>query len=98
MYSKLFKLATYFERKAQVELKKYREDTDSDSTESKVEKALKKHQGDDVDLSLNGQHYGWFIWDPQQDRHEQRDMNDFKADDKIKDVREFVHALKKINL
>ena len=94
----LFKLADLFSAKlADVELKKYRKKLDDDSTEALAEKALKDHQGDDVDLTYNNQHYGWFIWDAQKDKHEQKDMNDFKGDDKVKDVREFVPK-KKVKL
>lgn len=96
---KLLKLAKYFDKKlAEVELKEYRKRKDSDKVEKLVEKALSDHEGKDIDASYNGQHYGWFVWDAQENEHEQRDMNDFKADDKIKDVRKFVHGLKKVKL
>lgn len=92
--SKLFKLAN----KWAVELKDYREKLDSDSTEDLVAKALKEHEGEDIDLSYNNQHYGWFIWDEEEDRHEQRDLNDFKGSDNLSEVRRFVSNLKKVKL
>ena len=96
---RLIKLANYFETKLpNVELKKHRKDLDSDKVESLVDKALADHEGKDIDLSYNNQHYGWFVWDPQEKRHEQRDMNNFEADDQIKDVRKFVSDLTKAKL
>ena len=94
--SKLFKLAHKFANDP--ELKKYREKLDSDKVENLVDKVLNEHEGEDVDLSYHDQHYGWFIWDSDEKRHKQKDMNDFKADDKIKDVRDFVESLNKVKL
>lgn len=91
---KLLKIAD----KMEADLKKYREKQDSSKVENLVNKALSKHEGDDIDLSYNNQHYGWFVWDSEGSKHKQRDMNDFEADDKIQDVRKFVKSLKKINL
>ena len=96
---KLIKLANYFETKlSNVELKKYRKDLDSDKVESLVDKALADHEGKDIDLSYNNQHYGWFVWNQAEAKHEQRDLNDFEADEHIEDVRDFVGSLDKINL
>lgn len=95
----LIKLAKYFESKlADVELKKYRKKLDNDKLESLVDKALSEYKNKDIDLSYNNQHYAWFVWDSTDNKHVQKDMNDFKADDRIKDVRDFVDNLKKIKL
>ena len=91
---KLLKIAD----KLEVELKTYRKKRDDSKVENLVEKALSKHEGKDIDLSYNKQHYGWFVWDREDSKHKQRDMNDFEADDKIQDVRKFVKSLKKIKL
>lgn len=97
---RLFKLAQMFQKKLaeEPELKSYRKRLDSDKVEDLVEKALNQHEGEDVDLSYHNQHYGWFKWNEEESQHEQKDMNDFEADDKIKDVRKFVHNLKKVKL
>ncbi|KKN61019.1 hypothetical protein LCGC14_0526440 [marine sediment metagenome] len=92
--NKLFKLADLFSIKlSNVELKEYREESDNDSLESKVEKALADHEGHSVDLSNNDQHYGWFIWNEKEDRHEQIDLNDFEDEDDLKIIRNFVSGL-----
>ena len=80
------------------QLKEYRKRKDSDNVEELAEKALKDNAGKDVDVSFNKQHYGWFVWNSDKKEHEQKDMNDFDKDDKIKNVREFVHGLDKIKL
>ena len=96
--NKLLRMAADFERLAEAGLKDYREDQDSTKVENLVEKALSEHKGDDVDVSYHKKHYGWFEWEAAAGRHEQRDMNDFEANEKIQDVRKFVKSLKRINL
>lgn len=80
------------------QLKGYRKRRDSDKVEDLVDKALSDNFGKNVDISFHGQHYGWFVWNKEEKKHEQKDLNDFESDDKIKDVRKFVHSLKKIKL
>ncbi len=87
--NRLFKLADSFEAK----LKPYRRNLDSDQKESLVEKALADHEGQSVDLSYQDQHYGWFIWNEEDDRHEQIDLNDFEDEDDLEIVRKFVAGL-----
>lgn len=98
--NKIFKLAELFKSKlADVELKQYRKDIDDESTEDLVDKTLSEYEGESVDVSNRGFHYGWFDWDEKDDRHEQIDLNDFEDDDTLKTVRDFVHGLdKKVNL
>ena len=88
----------YLAKKWAVELKDYREKLDTEKTEDLAAKALSDHEGEDIDLSFNNQHYGWFVWDDKQKRHEQKDLNDFKGSDDLSEIREFVSGLKKVKL
>tara|TARA_Y100000310_G_scaffold233590_1_gene236463 strand:- start:229 stop:537 length:309 start_codon:yes stop_codon:yes gene_type:complete len=88
----------YIFRLIEAQLKDYRKREDSDRVEELIEKALDKNSEKDVDVSFHGQHYGWFVWNPEENKHEQKDLNDFEKDDTIKDVREFVQSLDKIDL
>ena len=81
-----------------VDLKDYREEADSSKVENLLQRALDKHPGEDLDVSYNNQHYGWFVWDSKQNRHEQQDLNDFDGNDNLSKVRNFVSDLKKIKL
>ncbi len=92
--NKLFKLADLFSAKlANVELKTYRKTLDNNTKEQLVEKALADHEGHSVDLKYHDQHYGWFIWNEKEDKHEQIDLNDFENKDKLETVRKFVSGL-----
>jgi hypothetical protein len=95
----ILKLATKFESLASgVDLKQYRDDADTESLEGRLAQALSDYAYEDVDVSLNDQHYGWFIWDWKKEQHVQKDLNDFEADDTIDDVRDFVASLTQIKL
>lgn len=83
---------------SQVDLKKYRERLDSLELEALLRRALQDFDYEDVEVFHNGQHYGWFVWDWKKREHQQKDLNDFEADDTIEDVRDFVASLTKINL
>jgi len=89
---KLLKLAAEFE------LKVYRQKTVDNKTDKLLEKAFKNNEGEDLEVTYNNQHFGWFVWDPVEQAHVQKDLNDFEKDDEIEDVREFVHSLKDIKL
>lgn len=80
------------------QLKAYRKREDSDRVEKLIEKALDANSDKDVDVSFHGQHYGWFVWNQMEAKHVQKDLNDFKKDEHIEDVRDFVQSLDKINL
>jgi len=92
--NKLFKLANSFKTKlADVDLKQYRKALDDDEKEALVGKALADHEGQSVDLLYHDQHYGWFMWNEKEDRHEQIDLNDFEDEDDLEIVRDFVRGL-----
>ena len=88
----------YIFRIIEAQLKDYRKREDSDEEEKLAEKALDANSEKDLDISFHGQHYGWFVWNPMEDKHEQKDLNDFEKDEHIEDVRDFVQSLDKINL
>jgi hypothetical protein len=95
----ILKLAIQFEAFAsEVSLKDYRDDLDSEALENILSGALKNYRYEDVDVTYNDQHYGWFVWDWKSRKHVQKDMNDFESDDTIDDVRDFVASLTKIRL
>jgi hypothetical protein len=89
---KIFKLAEEFE------LKLYRKKLVDNEIKKNLEKAFQSNQGEDLEVTYNKQHFGWFIWDPVEKKHIQKDLNDFEADDSIKDVRDFVSNLKDVKL
>jgi len=96
---KIYKAARKYVFKAiKAQLKEYRKKEDSDRVEKLAEKAMDANSEKDLDISFHGQHYGWFVWNQMEGKHEQKDLNDFEQDDHIKDVREFVGSLDKINL
>ena len=80
------------------QLKDYRKKEDSDEVEELAERAMDANSEKDLDISFHGQHYGWFVWNQMEAKHEQKDLNDFEQDDHIEDVREFTQSLDKINL
>jgi len=89
---RLLKLAKEFE------VKLYNKKSISPKIKELLNKAFKENKEEDLDISYNNQHFGWFIFDPIKQTHIQKDMNDFEEDDEVEDVREFVHNLKKIKL
>jgi len=88
----------YIFKLIEAQLKEYRKREDSDRVEKLIEKALDANSDKDVDVSFHGQHYGWFIWNSEENKHEQKDLNDFDEHEHIEDVRDFVGSLDKINL
>ena len=98
---KLLALAGEFSKKLaskEVDLKDYRKKLDPQHVEDALDRALQDHKYDDLDVYLHNQHYGWFDWDWDKGKHVQVDINDFESDDAIKDVREYVLSLVKVNL
>jgi len=98
-FTNILRYASTFEKLSKdPDLKPYREKADSAEVEDLAAKALNDHKEEDVDLSFHDQHYGWFMWDSKEKRHKQTDLNDFEANDTLKDVRKSVHSLKKVKL
>jgi len=92
----LMKLAEKFEELSEV--KKYRKDKMSENEKKALEKLFEENEGEDLDVSCNDQHFGWFEWNDEKNEHEQTDMNDFNKKDDVKDVQDFVGKLKKVVL
>ena len=94
--NKIIRIAKLF--KQGLELKEYREKLDNNKVENLAKNTLSNFEGEDVDLSYHDQHYGWFEWDHNNKMHKQVDMNDFDPDDEIKQVRNFVHEMRKVKM
>jgi len=90
-YSNLiFKLAEKFE----VVIKN---ETD-DQAKKLLDAALKANKGKGIQVYFNGQHFGWYKWNPKTNKHEQFSIADYDSDETIGELEGDVKDLTKVNL
>jgi hypothetical protein len=89
---KLIKIAREYELKlCRIKLAK-------ECADKLLEKAFADNENEDLEVLYNDQHFGWYVWDPVEQKHIKKDLNDFDEDEEIEDVKEFIHSLKDVRL